>query len=114
MNIPLHLITKFLLRLYTLESPKFYQDLNKDLTNDKFDDYHPFIFLLYDALNKGNLKSYKEKNLYRGCILSDAEFQDMKNNFEKSKKDSSIKAIYYAKNFLSFSKIKSKAKDFFK
>ena len=112
MNIPLHLIAKFLLRLYTLPSPKFYQDLNKDLTNDKFDDYHPFIFLLYDALNKGNLKSYKEKNLYRGCKLSDAEFQDMKNNFEKSKKDPSIKAIYYAKNFLSFSKEKSKAKEF--
>ena len=114
MNIPLHLTTKYFLRFYTLETPSFYVDLNKDLTNDKFDDYHPFIFLLYDALNKRSLKSYKEGSLYRGCILSNSEFQEMKNNFEKSKNDISIKAIYYAKNFLSFSKSKFEAKRFLK
>ena len=111
-NIPLHLITKYLLRFYTSETPKFYADLNKDLSNDKFDDYHPFIFLLYDALNKGSLKSYKEGCLYRGCLLSNSEFQEMKNNFEKSKNDKSIKAIYYSKKFLSFSKNIFKAKSF--
>ena len=112
MNIPLHLTTKYFLCLYTLETPKFYADLNKDLTNDKFDEYHPFIFLLYDALNKGNLQSYKEGILYRGCNLSNNEFQEMKKNFEKSQKDKSIKSIYYAKNFLSFSKNQDEAKKF--
>ena len=60
MDIPLHLLSKYFLRLYTLENPSFYKDLNKDLTNNKFDEYLPFIFLLYDALNKGYVKSYKD------------------------------------------------------
>ena len=33
MDIPLHLLTKFFLRFYTSETPKFYGDINKDLTN---------------------------------------------------------------------------------
>ena len=65
MNIPLHIITNYFLRLYTSEFPYFYKDINKDLSNDKFDDYHPFIFLLYDAWNKGTLKPYKDNDLYR-------------------------------------------------
>ena len=70
MDIPLHLLTKSFLRFYTEETPKFYSDLNKDLTNDKFDEYHPFIFLIYNGLNKGYLKSYKDGILYRATALS--------------------------------------------
>ena len=44
MDIPLHLLAKYFLRLYTQENPSFYKDLNKDLTNNKFDEYLPFIF----------------------------------------------------------------------
>ena len=69
MDIPLHILTKFLLKFYTEEAlsknKNFYKDLNRDLTNNKFDDYHSFIFLIYDLLNKGFIKSYK-KQLYRG------------------------------------------------
>ena len=104
MDIPLHLLTKFFLRFYTLETPKFYSDLNKDLTNEKFDDYHPFIFLLYNGLNKGFLNPYKDSILYRGCVLSNQEFKEMKNNFTSAKINKSLKPLYYAKNFMSFSK----------
>ena len=60
MNIPLHVLAKFLLKFYTKEKDyeegrNFYKDLNQDLTNNKFDDYHPFIFLIYDCLNKKNI-----------------------------------------------------------
>ena len=112
MEIPHHLLTKYFLKLYTLENPGFYRDLNKDLSNGKFDDYHTFIFLLYNALNKGTLKSYKDSTLYRGSALSKSEFEEMKKNFEEIKNNSSLKALYYAKNFLSFSKLKSKAFEF--
>ena len=112
MDIPLHLLTKSFLRFYTEETPKFYSDLNKDLTNDKFDEYHPFIFLIYNGLNKGYLKSYKDGILYRGTALSNQEFQEMTNNFNLSKQNKNLKSIYYAKNFLSFSKNKNKAKEF--
>jgi len=101
MDIPLHLLTKCFLRLYTLEVPKFYNDLNRDLTNGKFDDYHTYLFLLYNGLNKGNLKFYNENVLHRGDGLSYDEYDEMKNNFLESKKNKSLKAIYYSiENFI--------------
>ena len=114
MDIPNHLLAKFFLRLYTCENPKFYRDLNKDLSNGKFDDYHPYLFLLYNGLNKGILKPYKESELSRGGCLSIIEYDEMKYNFEQTKKDKSLKSIYYAKNFLSFSKSQNVAKKFLK
>ena len=102
MDIPLHLLTKCFLKLYTLEVPKFYNDLNRDLTNGKFDDYHTYLFLLYNGLNKGNLKFYNENVLHRGDGLSYDEYDEMKNNFLESKKNKSLKAIYYSRKILSF------------
>ena len=82
-EIPIHLLTKSFLKLYTQEKPYFYRDLNKDLSNGKFDDYRTFIFLLYNGLNKGILSSYRDDYLYRGAILSITEFNEMENNFKK-------------------------------
>ena len=113
-NIPHHILAKYWLRLYTEEKPCFYLDLNKDLTNDKFDDYHPFIFLLYDSLNKGLLLSYRKNRLFRIGNISNNEFEEMKNNYYSAKKDQSLKPFYYSKNFLSFSKDIKKAKKFIK
>ena len=108
-DIPLHLLTKAFFKLYSLEGKNgksFYSDLNKDLSNEKFDDYHPFIFLLYDSLNKDFMKSYR-KNLYRGGKLSKNEFKKIVKQ-KKSKKN----IFYFSKNFLSFSKDYKKAKNF--
>ena len=109
-DIPFHLLAKSFLKFYSSEGNKksFYSDLNKDLSNEKFDDYHPFIFLLYDSLNKGVMKSYKNI-LYRGGKLSKNEFE----NIVKQKKDKK-KVFYFSKNFLSFSKNEKKAKNFLK
>jgi hypothetical protein len=78
MNIPLHILTKFFIKFYTSESSdginNFYKQINLDLTNIKFDAYHPFIFLIYDSLNKGYLKSYNG-TLYRGGKLLKSEFR---------------------------------------
>ena len=114
MNIPLHILSKYFLRFYTLENPGFYRDLNQDLTNDKFDEYLPFIFLLYDALNKGLIKSNKEDCLYRIATISKNEFEDMMNTYKKAKKSKTSKAFYYSKNFQSFSKDKNKPFQFLK
>ena len=113
MNIPLHILTKFLVKFYTSESldnNDFYKQLNLDLTNGKFDEYHPFIFLIYDSLNKGYLKSYNE-TLYRGGKLLKSELKkiiSLKNKYTNKNQ----KLFYYSKNFLSFSKEEEKAKDF--
>ena len=115
-NVPLHLLTKAFFKFYTEEGyddhkdirKSFYRDLNKDLTNEKFDDYHPFIFLLYDSLNKGFMKSYRN-TLYRGGKLSKTEFE----NIIKNKTDDEG-LFYFSKNFLSFSKDEKNAKNFLK
>ena len=101
MDIPLHILSKYFLKFYT-EEGGFYRDLNRDLTNDKFDDYHPFIFLLYDSLNNGFLKSYKGR-LYRGDKINKIEFNKIISNKNKNKNE---KLFYFSKKFLSFSKNK--------
>ena len=101
MDIPLHILSKYFLKFYT-EEGGFYRDLNRDLTNDKFDDYHPFIFLLYDSLNKGFIKSYKGR-LYRGDKINKIEFNKIISNKNKNKNE---KLFYFSKKFLSFSKNK--------
>ena len=107
MDIPLHILSKFLIKFYTAEG-SFYRDLNLDLTNDKFDDYHPFIFLLYDSLNKGFIKSYKGR-LYRGDKINKNEFNKIISNKNKNKYE---KLFYFSKKFLSFSKDKQSALEF--
>ena len=98
-EVPLHILSKYFIRFYTLEGP-FYGKLNRDLSNEKFDDYLPFIFTLYDALSKGFLNPYKKK-LYRGGKLSNKEFDEI---ISKKNKNSKEKLFYFSKNFLSFSK----------
>ena len=112
-DIPSHILSKFFIKFYTTESTdfnNFYKHLNLDLTNDKFDDYHPFIFLLYDSLNKGYIKSYRKK-LYRGGKLLKKEFDNIFSNYNNTN-NKSKKLFYFSKNFLSFSKNINVAKVF--
>ena len=112
MDIPLHILSKFFAKFYTSQSidgNNFYSKLNLDLTNNKFDEYHPFIFLMYDSLNKGYLKSYKKK-LYRGGKILKSEFDKIITNKNKCVNNNE-KLFYFSKNFLSFSKDEQVAKD---
>ena len=107
MNIPLHILTKFLLNFYTKEKTKdyghnFYSDLNCDLSNNEIKEYIPFIVLIYDCLNKKYLPSYK-KDLYRGTLISEREFNKLLKDLA-NKKNNDKKPIYYSNYFLSFSK----------
>ena len=96
--------------MYTYECG-FFRNMNLDLSNDKFDIYRIYIFLLYDALNKKSIKSYS-KNVYRGTVLSKKEYDDLEtslqyneelNKNKKIKKEINV-CLYNCKMFLSFSK----------
>jgi hypothetical protein len=111
MEIPLHILSKFFIKFYTCESidgNNFYSKLNMDLTNNKFDEYHPFIFLMYDSLNKGYFKSYN-KTLYRGGKILISEFDKIVSN-KNACSNKNEKLFYFSKNFLSFSKDEKVAK----
>ena len=71
--IPYHIMAKYYLYLYNQNS-NFYITMSKELKERKFDNHRIFIYLIYNALNKGIFKSYTKTNLYRGGTLSEEEF----------------------------------------
>ena len=113
-NIPFHILAKFYIRLYTSEKIKFYDRINKDLSNKKFDLYRIYIFLLYNGIHKKTLKNYSSGKLYRGSKLSKSEYLNIKNYLEEKKKNktNTTAVLYYLKNFASFSKEEKKADEF--
>ena len=53
--------------MYTYECG-FFKNMNLDLSNDKFDLYRVYIFLLYNALNQKSIKPYYNNSLFRGTV----------------------------------------------
>ena len=103
--IPYHILAKYYLYAYTHES-NFYVKLNNELRERKFDDHRIYIYLMYNALNKGIFKSYSQSNLYRGGTLSQEEFESLMKQYEKKKNSNSEtnKIFFFSRKFLSFSK----------
>ena len=111
--IPYHILAKYYLSVYTHES-FFYINMNKELRERKFDDHRIYIYLMYNALNKGIFKSYSQSNLYRGGTLSKEEFDSLMDKLEKrnaSNKETD-KIFFFSRKFLSFSKKEEIANEF--
>ena len=107
--MPYHILAKYYLHLYTLDS-NFYNELNRDLEQGKFDKYRTYIYLLYSCLNKGLFKGYNKTKLYRGGTLSKEEFNDLNEKIKKI--DENTKLSLFSKKFLSFSKKEEVANEF--
>ena len=71
-NIPLELLSKYYARMYTADS-NFYNDINKDLRNNKKENYLSFIKVLYEGVKLKSLKLASNKELYRGSKISSDE-----------------------------------------
>ena len=68
-NIPIELLSKYYARLYTSESDdgnSFYSDINKDLRENKRDNYLSFIKILYEGIKTKSLPlgGYQSLNLH--------------------------------------------------
>ena len=109
--IPYEILAKYYLYIYTLES-NFFLDMNRELKNGNFDKYRIYIYLMYNALNKGIFKSYSKYNLYRGGTLSNEEFNILMELYDKKKSEE--KLFFFSRKFLSFSKKKEVANLFLK
>ena len=102
--VPYYLLTKFYLHMYTYEKCNFFKNMNKDLSNDKFDLYREYIYLIYDAANKKSIKKYY-KSLWRGAVISKRELEEMMSCLWISKNtesESINSSLYFNKTFLSF------------
>ena len=112
-GIPSELLSKYYLRIYTCDSPKFYYDINNDLRENKKENYLPYIKVLYEGISSKALKIASNNFLYRGGRLSNDEIKRIEHSL-KNKKNDLPGVIVFSKIFLSFSKDIEVAKKFFK
>ena len=109
-DIPMEILSKYYARLYTAQSD-FYNNINKELGQNKVDKYLPFIKTLYEGVKLKSLPLSNDKLLYRGGKISYDEIEDIK-KYMKDKIQGLPSSIVFSKSFLSFSKDKTVANDF--
>ena len=94
-NIPIELLSKNYIRIFTAESP-FYRDINNDLRENKIDIHLPYIKVLSGGVKKKSLSAYSPDKVYRGGRLLKSEIENIKNKINLGQK------IFFSKTFLSF------------
>ena len=107
-QIPVEILVKFWLRIYTLETD-FYSNMNCKLMKLKGKEFYTYIKLMYFSLNNKILKNRCDIFLYRGDILSNDELESI---IDKSRSDSIKDKLIYGRKFLSFSSSKDVAEVF--
>ena len=85
-ELPIELLAKFYIRIYTDEKSRFYSDLNKDLRNNMRDNYLHYIKVLYEGVKLKSLPLAQEDNLFRGSNLTQKELEKFIDYSKKEKK----------------------------
>ena len=98
--IPIELIVKYWLRLYSFN--EFSDEVNKELREQIGNKFDVYVRLLYYSLNKRYIQPVINKNFFKGGIITNKEI-DIINNFINNKKYNIPGAYCYSKIFLSFS-----------
>ena len=107
-KIPLEIIAKYWIRYYSSES-SFYCLMNLQFMKNVYNDYEPFIKILYKGLEKGFLQSKNDQELYRCQLISKKEFDRIVEAIKNIKK-----VQIYSRAFLSFSLNEEKSHRFLK
>ena len=110
-KVPIEILSKFYARLYTLES-SFYKDIKEDLGLNKKEKYLPYIKTLYEGVKLESLSLASDNILYRGSIISNEELKNIESSLNKKNKNLPP-VIAFSKLFLSFSKNKKNAEEFY-
>ena len=105
-KIPLEILAKYWIRYYTSES-SFYSLMNLQFMENKYDDYEPFVKILYKGLDKGFLQSKSDEELYRCQSISKKEFDRIVKAIKNYKK-----IQIYSRAFLSFTLNENKSHNF--
>ena len=109
-KIPVEILVKFWLRIYTLETD-FYGSMNCKMMKLKGKEFNIFIKLIYFSLNNKLLKNRCDIIFYRGDILNNDELISIIN---KTNSDSIKDKLIYSRRFLSFSSSKEVSENFIK
>jgi hypothetical protein len=108
-NLPIQILSKYYVRIYTDEDSRFYSDLNKSLRKGKKEKFLPYIKILYEGIRLEALPYSKDEELYRGCILPKKEIEKIYEYKNKGAIKGLPGAIVFSKTFLSFTKDKDMA-----
>ena len=107
-KIPLEIIAKYWIRYYSSES-SFYTLMNSQFMKNNYEDYEPFVKILYKGIEKGFLQSKNDEVLYRCQSISKKEFDQITSSIKNNKK-----IQVYSRAFLSFSLNEKKSHEFLK
>ena len=83
-KLPIEILSKFFVRMYTEES-LFYYSLNQSLMK-KENNYYIFVKVLYKGLYIGSLHNTEEEILYKFSKKSKNEIDNIRKQFEERKK----------------------------
>jgi len=111
-DIPIEILSKYYVRLYTIESD-FYKNINDELKLNKKEKYLPYIKTLYEGVKLKSLSLASDNILYRGSKISNEEVKKIE-SFLNNKIENLPGAIVFSKSFLSFSKEKGIAEKYLK
>ena len=104
-KIPIEILSKYFIGLYTLES-NFYKKMNKDLEANKTVEHLPFIKILYEGIKLRSFSRSHNTSLYCASKISVNDLNIIKYNMKNKIKDLPS-TIAYTKSFLSFTKDKN-------
>ena len=111
-DIPVELISKYYIKMYTIEG-NFYKNMKNQLLAENFDFYWPYIKTLYESLEKDALKQCIDKELYSAQFLSEIQIKNLQDFKDKRENINLPISLVFSKNFISFSKSLSIAENFF-
>ena len=103
-EIPIEILSKYYVRIYTDEDSRFYSDLNKSLRKNKKEKFLSYIKILYEGIRLRALPFSKDKELFRGGILPKKEIEKLQKHKNKEGIEGLPNAIVFSKTFLSFTK----------
>ena len=103
-NIPIEILSKYYLRLYSSKT-SFYNEINKDLRENKTEKYLPLIKILYEAIKLKSFPLAFKYTLYKEAKLSKGEINKMK-TYMGIKIKGLPSLVLFSKSFLLFSKEK--------
>ena len=113
-DIPIDLLSKYYIRMYTIEGD-FYKKMKIELLGDNkenYKDYYsPYIKTLYKSLHNKALDQYIDKELYSAQLLSNNQINDLY-NFKKNRINNLPMSNVFTKSFISFSKELAVAENF--
>ena len=109
-NIPIEILSKYYIRLYSAKS-NFFNDINKNLHPKKTEEYLSFIQTLYYGLNLKSFPLASNNELYKYTKMSNDEMGIIKKYLEQ-KIENSPGPIMFSKSFLLFTKDKNIADEY--